>query len=98
MAKRKSKNWYDDDMQQLFAAFLNLRTKQECKKFFRDLCTLKELEAMSQRWQAVRALSRGESYRDISAKTGLSTATVTRIAHWLNNGEGGYDIILKRSQ
>ena len=96
MAKKKADNWYNEDMQQLFAGILALRTKQEAKKFFRDLCTLNELDAMAQRWSAVQALTRGESYREISKKTGLSTATVTRIAHWLNNGEGGYELILKR--
>lgn len=95
MASKKD-SWYDDQMQQLFSAVLLLRTKQECKKFMRDLCTLNELKVMSQRWQAVLSLKKGESYREISKKTGLSTATVTRIALWLHNGEGGYELILNR--
>lgn len=83
---------YDD----LFKTVLKLKTLEECKKFFRDLCTIAELEAMAERWKVVRLLDQGVSYRDISNRTGASTATVTRVAHWLNHGTGGYPIALKQ--
>lgn len=52
---------------------------------------------MAERWKVVRLLDQGVSYRNISNRTGASTATVTRVAHWLNHGTGGYPIALKQS-
>jgi len=80
----------------LFRAILALGTVDECERFFRDLCTLSELRAMTERWQVVRLLEEGHSYRTISEQTGVSTATVTRVAHWLRQGEGGYRTALDR--
>jgi TrpR-related protein YerC/YecD len=83
-------------MQELFATVASLRTKQETERFFRDLCTLSELEAMSHRWQVVRPLEQGLPYLEIAERTGASTTTVTRVAHWLRHGEGGYRLALDR--
>lgn len=80
----------------LFNAVLTLENRSECEKFFRDLCTLSELKCMSERWEALKMIEEGIPYRTIAKKTGTSTATVTRIAHWLNNGTGGYKIALER--
>ena len=74
----------------LAAAFLCLRTADEAKRFLRDLCTLGELEALAHRWQIVRLLEEGLPYLEIAERTGASTTTVTRVAHWLHHGEGGY--------
>ena len=81
----------------LFEAILSLKTKGECERFFRDLCTLSELRALTERWQVVRKLEEGLPYRTISEQTGVSTATITRVAHWLQNGEGGYRLALDRT-
>jgi TrpR-related protein YerC/YecD len=83
-------------MQELFATIVALRTKLEVERFFRDLCTLSELEAMSHRWQVVRLLEEGLPYLEIAERTGASTTTVTRVAHWLRHGEGGYRLALER--
>ncbi len=64
--------------------------------FLRDLCTLEELEELSERWHIAQLLDTGESYRSIAEKTGVSTTTVTRIAQWLEHGEGGYKIALTK--
>lgn len=64
--------------------------------FLRDLCTLEELDELSSRWQVVELLDKGHSYREISKKTGLSTTTITRIAHWLKHGAGGYQTVIKK--
>ncbi len=84
------------DLNDLYEAVLELDTIGECKKFFRDLCTVSELSAMSERFQAVKMIEQKVPYREISKKTGLSTATVTRVAHWLHHGKGGYELVLKR--
>jgi TrpR-related protein YerC/YecD len=84
------------DYSDLFKAILQLKTIDESKKFFRDLCTMPELEAIAERWHVVQLLIAKVPYREISERTGASTATVTRVAHWLNRGEGGYTLVLKR--
>lgn len=88
--------WLNKQSKDLFKAILKLKTPNEAAKFFRDLCTLEELEEISKRFQAAKMIEKGKPYREIAQKIGLSTATVTRVAHWLNHGEGGYRLILKR--
>lgn len=84
------------EMKELFEAVLQLENPLEAKKFLRDLCTLSELRAMSERFQIVKLLKANKPYRQIAKKTGASTATITRIAHWLHHGLGGYELVLKR--
>jgi TrpR-related protein YerC/YecD len=79
-------------------ALLSLRTREECRRFLRDLCTLGELEALTHRWQIARLLERGSPYLEISERVRTSTATVTRVAHWLHHGAGGYAIALERQR
>jgi TrpR-related protein YerC/YecD len=96
MPDRTRHPWRTKEMQDLFATIVSLQTKQEAERFFRDLCTLSELEAMSHRWQVVQLLERGLPYLEIAERTGASTTTVTRVAHWLRHGEGGYRLALDR--
>jgi len=81
---------------ELFKAILSLKSIKECKSFFRDLCTLSEIEAMTERFQVAKMVNRSIPYREVGKKTGSSTATVTRVAHWLHHGMGGYKLVLER--
>lgn len=92
-----AQDWRTPDAEALFDAILALDTRDEAERFFRDLCTLNELHDMAQRWAVVRLLDAGKHYAEISRETGASTATITRIASWLNHGEGGYLEILART-
>ncbi|MFA6427334.1 MAG: YerC/YecD family TrpR-related protein [Candidatus Magasanikbacteria bacterium] len=92
------KNWKNSQLKKLAKAFLSLKKEDDMLNFLRDLCTLEELEEMSRRWEAVHMIDKGVPYRDIARNTGLSTTTVTRIAHWLNHGEGGYRKALKNEK
>lgn len=85
-----------EDLRELFAAMLGLRTLAECEKFFADLCTPGELLAMADRWKAARLLDQGMPYRGIYEKTGISTATITRVARALFLGKSGYRGALNR--
>jgi TrpR-related protein YerC/YecD len=85
-------------MTELFEAMRSLKSRQELEIFMRDLCTLGELEAMAHRWQVARLVNRGLPYTEIAEKTGASTATVTRVAHWLNHGEGGYRLAIDKAK
>ncbi len=83
---------------ELVDAFVRLRDPQSMTSFLRDLCTTNELDAMGQRLQVARLVDEGLPYHEVSRRTGASTATVTRVAHWLRYGEGGYAIVLRRGR
>jgi TrpR-related protein YerC/YecD len=89
-------DWRTPDIEALLEAVLRLDEVTETERFFRDLCTLTELRDMAQRWAVVRLLDAGLHYAEISRRTGASTATITRIASWLNHGEGGYRAMLAK--
>lgn len=89
-------DWRSNDVDELIGALLRLETEDDAARFLRDLCTLGELHDLAQRWAVVRRLDAGEHYAAISRDTGASTATITRIATWLNHGEGGYRSALER--
>lgn len=79
----------------LAKSFLKLKTEQEVANFLRDLLTIKELEEFANRLEMARLLKQGLSYKAIAKKLKVSTTTVTRTAHWLFRGCGGYEKVLK---
>lgn len=79
----------------LTKAFLKLETEQEVADFLRDLLTIKEFEEFANRLEMARLLKKGWSYKKIAKELKVSTTTVTRTAHWLYRGCGGYDKVLK---
>lgn len=81
---------------ELYEAILSIKGKKECRAFFEDICTPAEIEALADRWKVARLLVKEMPYREISEKTGVSLATVTRVARFLFNGSSGYKIILER--
>ena len=80
----------------LYKAILSLETEEECAAFFDDICTIQELEALSQRFQVACELKAGKSYIDINKSTGASTATICRVSKCLNYGDGGYKTAIDR--
>ncbi len=80
----------------LFEAVLSLRNMEECYAFFEDLCTVNELVSMSQRYEVAKMLRENKTYLDIAAKTGASTATISRVNRSLNYGCDGYEMVFKR--
>ncbi len=90
-------DWRNESTASLMDAIVALESRDDAARFFRDLCTRHELEEMTSRWAVVRRLAEGHSYRDIHDLTGVSTATITRIAQWLRHGTGGYRAALERS-
>ena len=83
-------------MKDLFQAIAQLRNPQEVKNFMRDLCTFPELRAMEERFAVAKRVRDKQPYRAIAKETGSSTATITRVAHWLHHGMGGYQLVLDR--
>jgi TrpR-related protein YerC/YecD len=91
-------NWHNDSTDELCEAILSLKNRDECYAFLEDICTIKELLEMSQRLSVAKLLSRGMSYSQISQKTGVSTATISRISRCIEYGSGGYKMIIERLQ
>ena len=84
-------------MDKLFTTILALESVEECYRFFEDICTIKELQDISQRLEVAQMLSLGKNYQEISAATGASTATISRVTKCLVYGSGGYRMALGRS-
>ena len=85
-----------EQIDDLFAAILKLKTKDEAYRFFEDLCTIAEIKSMAQRWAVARKLDSGETYIDIATETGASTATISRVKRYLEYGADGYRLVLDR--
>jgi len=86
----------DPLLDQLFQAVLSLETIDECYQFFEDVCTVAELKSLAQRLEVARMLEANNTYGEIAAHTGASTATISRVKRALNYGADGYKIVLAR--
>ena len=87
-----------DATDQLFGSILRLESIEECYRFFEDLCTIRELRDLSQRFQIATLLDQGMNYQTIVKKTEASTTTISRVNQCLNYGSGGYrDALEKRN-
>lgn len=84
------------NLQNFFKAILSLKTLEECDMFFDDICTIQEIEALSQRLEVAKLLCEGKSYNDINRITGASTTTIGRVSRCLNYGDGGYKNAIQR--
>ncbi len=83
-------------MKSLYTAVLSLKNEKECQKFFRDLLTEAEIKEFENRWRVAQMLNEKIEYEIIAKKTGMSSTTIARVSKWLNNGRGGYKLMLKR--
>ena len=84
----------DEQTDYLFKAILTLNDLDECYAFFEDLCTISEIREMAKRLTAARMLNNNYIYSEIAEKTGLSTATISRVNRCLQYGDGGYSLAL----
>ena len=80
----------------LFEAILSLKTQEECYRFFDDVATIGEIQALAQRLQVAEMLNAGDKYADIAQHTGASTATISRVNKCLTYGADGYKTVLNR--
>ncbi len=81
---------------ELFSAILSLENAEECKLFFEDLCTIKELADMAQRLETAKMLTNGKTYEQIAKDVEISTATISRVNRCIQYGKGGYKLVLDR--
>lgn len=82
----------------LFDAILQLKNREECYRFFEDLCTVQEIKAISQRIAVAKMLMDKMVYSDIVEKTGASTATISRVKRSVEYGCDAYDMVFGRME
>lgn len=85
-----------DSVQRLFETISCLNSVEECRRFFEDICTVKELLDLAQRLDVAVLLDEGVNYQTISQQVNVSTATISRVSKCLNYGSGGYRMALDR--
>ena len=95
---KKYMNLHTESLDKLFSAILKLESVDECYRFFEDVCTIKELQDISQRLEVAFLLNEGKNYQEISSKTGVSTATISRVNKCLNYGSGGYKAVIEKAE
>ena len=84
------------NMRQFYKAVLALENEEECRKFFDDVATIKEVIDLSARLEVARMLTEGAVFSEISRETGASSATISRVNKCITYGEGGYETVLSR--
>lgn len=82
----------------LVEALMKLETPEEYAAFLDDICTIRELSDLAQRWEVAEMLNEGKNYQEISSVTGASTATISRVNKCLNYGSGGYRAVLDKNK
>lgn len=92
------KPYHNKDMDFLYRGVLSLQTREECYAFFEDICTIKELQAMAQRFRVAAMLRDNKNYNEIQADTGASSATISRVNKCILYGSGGYATALERME
>lgn len=85
-----------EELDFLYDAILSLKNKEDCYRFFDDICTIKEIKDLAQRLQVAKMLKQKKTYLDIAEVTGASTATVSRVNRSLNYGSDGYNLVFER--
>ena len=87
---------HSEDTDLLFEGIMSLKSKDECYKFFEDLCTVNELISMAQRFHVARDLYDGKTFLQIEAQTGTSSATISPVNRCFNYGSGGYKMVIEK--
>lgn len=94
----KNQKWVNPKTDNLFSSILKLKTLDEARRFFRDLLTEQEIEEFASRWKVAQMLAENTPYSQIEKDTGMSSTTIARISKWLNEGMGGYGLLIKKLQ
>ena len=89
------KSDYKKDISALFQLILSLDTEEQCEMLFKDLCTDKEVEQMSQRVKAAKLLIEGKTYNQVMQQCDISTATLSRVSRCVQYGEGYKNLLIK---
>ncbi|MBE6751112.1 MAG: hypothetical protein IJN49_07380 [Clostridia bacterium] len=88
--------FHSESVDTLVKGLLKLETEEECYAFLEDVCTIKELQDMAQRFDVALKLSDGFNYNQVSKETGASSATISRVNKCLMYGNNGYKTVIER--
>ncbi len=88
--------FHSESVDTLVKGLLKLETEEECYAFLEDVCTIKELQDMAQRFDVALKLSDGFNYNQVSKETGASSATISRVNKCLMYGNNGYNTVINR--
>ena len=86
----------NENIEFLYRSIICLDNIEDCKSFFEDICTLDEIQSIAKRLRAAKMLKDGMVYNEINEKTGLSTATISRVNRSMKYGNGGYEMVFER--
>lgn len=89
--------WKNKNTEELITALLALKSRDQARRFLRDLLTENEIIEFGNRWRAAILLDKKVSYFAIAQETGLSSRTIARISRWLSKGMGGYRSLLRHT-
>ncbi|MEG1509253.1 MAG: YerC/YecD family TrpR-related protein [Clostridia bacterium] len=81
---------YDELIDNLYKVIIKIENVEDCKAFFEDLCTYKEVEQMAQRLEAAKLLLDNQTYTQVTHETDISSATLSRVSKCIQHGSGGY--------
>ncbi len=87
----------DKHLNNLYEVILSIKTVEDCKDFFDDLFTYKEVEQMAQRITAAKLLIENKTYEEIIKETNISSATLSRVSKCVKYGKG-YNKVLKNDK
>ena len=94
---RKQDSLNKDGLRALAAAALTMKNEEEMRRFLIDLCSVRELNSLSQRLRVAELLDEGKTYAEMVAATGASTAIVSRMSRALSlSEESGLELAVKR--
>lgn len=96
MSRKMTAKESEDPEHLLYTAIAAIKNASEARRFFEDLCTPTEIQAMADRWRVVAYIKAGISYRDIHEQTGVSITTIGRVARFISLGADGYNLIFER--
>ena len=85
----------EEQIKELYECVLKLETINDCKEFFEDLCTFKEVDQMVQRLISAKLLLQGKTYDEVIKETEISSATLSRVSRCIKYGNG-YKILTKK--
>ena len=83
----------NDKRKMLAQAILSIESEEECFELLEDICTIKEVDDMANRFQIALLLSEGKTFIDVENQTGASSATISRVNRCLKHGKGYRQII-----
>ena len=81
----------NQSVENLVQVIAKMDSADDVYNFLSDLCTIKELQDMAQRFDMALLLKDGANYQNIAATVGASSATISRVNRCVVYGNGGYE-------